>query len=77
METNHNCDCKYCESNRVGFTKHSPKNRMHAFAFQFEDDVKHLHSMAMLGDEKSYQDMLTKLKVHISSYEEMSKLKPM
>jgi hypothetical protein len=50
---------------------------MQAFAFQFEDDVKHLHSMAALEDKNSYQDMLVKLKTHISSYEEMSNFKSM
>lgn len=78
LPLNHRCDCLFCESNRTKeHTKHNPKNRMHAFAYQFEDDVKHLHSMAMLDDKQAYQQMLDKLKTHIASYEEMSGLSHM
>ena len=44
-----------------------PKNREEAFAHQFEDDVKILHSLALLNKE-SFKKHLAVVQAHIDAY---------
>ena len=46
-----------------------PKNKMHAYAFQFEETVKVLISLSMLGDKPAFDKHLEVLKTQIESYE--------
>ncbi len=54
--------------------KYEPKNREEAFCFQFEDDVKMLHSVALVG-ESYFKQGLETLKTHIAAYEQLSENK--
>ena len=44
-----------------------PNTREEAFAYQFEDDIKILHSMALLSKE-SFKKHLVVLQAHIDAY---------
>lgn len=48
-------------------SKQLPKNREDAFAYQFEDDVKMLHSMALISKE-GFRKHLAVLQAHIDAY---------
>ena len=50
-------------------SKHNPRNREQAFAYQFEDDVKKLISLSLLNKEAFIKHLVV-LKTHILSYEE-------
>lgn len=47
-----------------------PVNREQAFAYQFEDDVKVLHSMAVL-DREAFRKHLAVMQAHIDAYNNM------
>jgi hypothetical protein len=55
-------------------SKQLPNTREEAFAYQFEDDVKILHSMAVLNKE-GFRKHLAVLQAHIDAYnnEELQK----
>jgi len=46
-----------------------PKNRMEAFCYQFEDDVKLLKALALVGRDAAFWQSLNTLKAHIKAYE--------
>lgn len=48
-------------------TKQLPNTREEAFAYQFEDDVKILHSLAR-RDKESFKKHLAVLQAHIDAY---------
>lgn len=48
-------------------SKFEPKNKEEAFTYQWEDDVRHLRSLALLS-EKEFQAYLKIFKQHIESY---------
>jgi hypothetical protein len=48
-------------------SKHLPNSREEAFAYQFEDDVKKLQSLALL-DKESFKKHILVLQAHIDSY---------
>jgi len=49
-----------------------PKNREEAFAYQFQGDVKMLLALSKFR-KKEFKRRLDLLKIHISTYEKMSK----
>ncbi len=53
-------------------SKFSPKSREEAFAYQFEDDVKILHSMAATNSTESFKKHLAILQAHIDAYNSLS-----
>lgn len=48
-------------------SKNSPNTREEAYAYQFESDVKTLHSMALLSKE-AFKKHLAVLQSHIDAY---------
>jgi len=54
------------------YNAYKPKNKEHAFCFQFFDDIKLLNSLALLQceDNQAFVKQLQVLKQHIQSYEE-------
>ena len=49
-------------------SKQLPDTREEAFAYQFEDDVKILHSMAAIKSKESFRKHLAVLQAHIDAY---------
>jgi GTPase involved in cell partitioning and DNA repair len=52
-------------------SKLDPKTREQAFAYQFEDDVKMLHSMSLLSKD-GFKKHLAILQAHIDAYNDAS-----
>jgi hypothetical protein len=46
----------------------NPKNREEAFAHQLQDDVKMLMPHALIGDEKSFKQVIVKIEAIIKAY---------
>jgi hypothetical protein len=51
-----------------------PRNREQAFSYQFEDDVRVLKALSLIG-EKEFKKGLQTLRDHMNAYENISKKK--
>jgi hypothetical protein len=59
--------CRFSSQKLIKMSKHLPKTREQAFAYQFEDDVKILHSMSLISKE-GFKKHLAILQAHIDAY---------
>jgi hypothetical protein len=59
--------CRFSSQKLIKMSKQLPKTREEAFAYQFEDDVKILHSMSIISRE-GFKKHLAILQAHIDAY---------
>jgi hypothetical protein len=55
-------------------SKNNPKNKMEAFAYQFQDTIKILPSLALLNKKSEYDKQIELLKKQIEIYEQQTGL---
>lgn len=55
-------------------SKNNPKNKMEAFAYQFQDTIKILPTLAVLKDKGAYNKQIELLKKQIEIYEQQTGL---
>jgi len=57
-------------------SKHEPRNREEAFAYQLQDDVKLLVSLGALNDKMSYELHLQTIEMRIQTYRDLRGMIP-